>query len=284
MELESFLRGSVSTAHGEGASSKESGNAPGAKDDDGTQEPEPEQGEEGDDSDPEDSADDDAKGEQEGGSPTATTASKDPAQGKEQAFLGERKRRQAAEKEAATLRATLESLRAQQQPQMQRDAAPPQQESFWDDPERAMQRQRDEVRRETTMLRYEMSEQMARSAHADFDEYRDEFLALAKANPVFVEQMRANGHPAEFAYQAGKRFRQARELGDVGDLDAWREQERQKLRDELTKELEGKRNLDAAAKVPESLADKRSAGAVKREPYRPATYEQIFDKSRFARK
>lgn len=134
------------------------------------------------------------------------------------------------------------------------------------------------------MLRYEMSEQTARNAHADFEEFRDEFIKLAESNPVVVEQMKASKHPAEFAYQTGKRIRQARELGEVGDLDAWKEKERQKLRDEWEKEREEQRPLEAASKVPESLASKRGAGAVKREPYQPKTMDEIFDKSRYQRK
>lgn len=278
MEIESFLSGIVASRAAPEATAKDTGNAS-EKSSEPADKPAPEN-DGADEGDPED-ASDDATGAEESGSPAAT---KDAAQGKENAFLGERRRRQAAEKEAAALKAQIESIRQSQNGTPQKQDVPQKEPNFWDDPEGFAKRQRDEVRQETAMLRYEISEQTARSVHPDFDEFRDEFIKLAESNPVFVSQMQASKHPAEFAYQAGKRFRQARELGDVGDLDAWKEKERQKLWDEWEKEREEQRPLEAASKVPESLATKRGAGAVKREPYRPKTMEEVFDKSRYQRK
>lgn len=147
----------------------------------------------------------------------------EPANVPETALLGERRRRQEAERRLQFMEEQLRQLKtAPQQPSNE----PP--GEFWDAPEQFLER-RFNTFGETLIQQWEQrqlvskanqSEAVARAKYADYDEVIDEFHQAAKDNPRLAAEMFNAPDPAEFAY---KRAKQARALADAGDLDAYRE-------------------------------------------------------------
>jgi hypothetical protein len=178
---------------------------------------------------------------------------------KERAFLRaaqeERQKRQALEAEIARLR----------QPQAQ----PEQPKAFWDDPEGALRRHQEEVRTETTNVRLNTAEIIARSRHPDFDEKVAEFAQLVQSTPGLAQQWLAAQDPAEFAYVTGKNHLM---LKNVGSLDALTERVRQETEAKVRAQVEAeyKAKAEAAAKeraaLPPSLTDTRGAAGAGAKP------------------
>jgi hypothetical protein len=68
--------------------------------------------------------------------------------------------------------------------------------------------------------RCNITEEIQRGAHTDYDETRDAFLEAANENPALMAQMRQERNPAAYAYREGKRIRELKEVG--GDFTAYR--------------------------------------------------------------
>lgn len=101
-----------------------------------------------------------------------------------------------------------------------------------------------------------------REKHQDFGQAESAFMQAAQKDPRLVEQLRAHEFPAEFAYQIGKLHLEAAEIG--GDIGAWKERERQRIRDELQAEMGGAQpqHKPAAKPIPpKSIASARGTGA-----------------------
>ncbi|QZP07782.1 hypothetical protein [Caenibius sp. WL] len=155
----------------------------------------------------------------------------------------ERKRRQAAEEERDRLR---EQLQSNQNP----PAPPP---SLWDDEQGWTQHFGGQVIQAAALnARLDMSEMMARQANPDFEEAKQEFLAMAQQNPALLDMARADPHPWNKAYQIVKSHRAMQELGatDVTSLE-------QKLREKIQAEMAAQ--APAAPVLPNSLADAQSS-------------------------
>jgi hypothetical protein len=160
------------------------------------------------------------------------------------AIVAERRRRQEAEQRAQALEQQLQALQA----------PPP---DMWEDTEGWQQHNRQEtvaeaVAKATLNARYDMSEMMARQAHPDFEEAKAEFIALAEQNPAIAQQVLADPHPWNKAYQIAKNHRAMQELGtlDVEALKAkWRE------------EFEAEQRTPTAARPVPTLSNERNVGS-----------------------
>jgi hypothetical protein len=188
---------------------------------------------------------------------------------KEKAFLRaaqeERQKRQALEQRLAALEGN------KPQPGATTEAK----KGFWDDPDGALARHRQETEQtvQTTVVnaRLNLAETIARSQHPDFDEkvaaFRDILTNAGPNAPVIAQQWLAAPDPAMYAYNLGKNHM---ELQQVGNLDALRSkiEKDTEARVRATMEAEYKTKQEALererAALPGSLSDARSTGTNRR--------------------
>lgn len=152
--------------------------------------------------------------------------------------------------------------------------------TFWDDPEGALARHQESIRREALNARLQVSETLARKAHADFDEKVDTFGQLIQTTPGLRERWLASPDPAEFAYTVAKNHM---EFQAVGSLDAMREKiaKETELRVRAQIEAELKAKAEALAKeraaLPPSLSEARSTGQPNRPVWNgPTPFDEII--------
>lgn len=62
--------------------------------------------------------------------------------------------------------------------------------------------------------RVDVSTEVMKEKHADYDEVVDVFVSAAKAEPVLWQRLRQHPFPARFAYEQGKRMKFIAEVGD----------------------------------------------------------------------
>ena len=178
------------------------------------------------------------------------------------ALMDERDKRQTFEKENAALREQL---------QANNDEAAEDLDPF-EDFEGAFNAKANSLLQTVDSRFIDLTANLARSQHKDYDEMEAAFLSEAKTNPTLLEQMRTNSNPAEFAYQHAKSKTELEEAGDIDALKA-------KIRAEVEAELLGKSNKekDDRESVPDSLSDARSAGkTVGKTPGGPVPLDSVF--------
>ena len=170
---------------------------------------------------------------------------------KEKAFLRtaeeERRKRQELERRLAALEAKPKE-------------EPGEKKTFWDDPEGNLKSLEDRISVRERAILLNVSERLARSKYADFDEQIEVFAEILKtpAGPGIHAQFMSAPDPGEFAYRLGKHTKEVR---DAGSIDALREkiakEERQKLEAEFKKKQE---DLEKQRKdLPGSLSDVKGA-------------------------
>lgn len=184
---------------------------------------------------------------------------------REKAFLRgmqeERGKRQEYERRLATLEA------GKTQPGAPTDPV----KTFWDDPDGAFSKHKQELEQLTINTRLGTAEMIARSRHPDFDEriavFRD-FLAQAPGpqQAALASQWLAAPDPAEYAYSFGKNHQELQQVGNLDALRAKIEKETEaKVRVKMEAEL--KERSEALAKereaLPGSLSDARSSGGLR---------------------
>lgn len=106
--------------------------------------------------------------------------------------------------------------------------------------------------------RIELSQEIMRSLHEDYDQREAEFIAMAKENPILVQEMNKAGNPAKFAYEAAMKAEKLRSLENVDEMEA---RIRQEIEAKVRAEIEG--NTKQAAEnvekkrqsIPPSLTD-----------------------------
>lgn len=107
----------------------------------------------------------------------------------------------------------------------------------------------------TLNARLDMSEMLARQAHADdFEEMKATFLELANSHPELAEQARADPHPWQKAYTIAKNHVAMKELGavDVAALEA-------KLREKIMAEMASAPRPQS--QLPPTLSNEQNVGA-----------------------
>ncbi len=84
----------------------------------------------------------------------------------------------------------------------------------FEDPEGAAQFDRQENTETAFRLRCDMSQEMMRQTHADYDEVESIFMEVAEAHPALAVQLANHPFPAKFAYAQGAHFRELLQAGD----------------------------------------------------------------------
>lgn len=169
------------------------------------------------------------------------------------------------EKERGFLRGLEEERRKRQELERQiaeiKKAQPqPEKKTFWDDPEGhlAEHDKKQDARERGIILN--VSERLARSRYADFDQNIAAFSELlnSPSGAAVQAQFISSQDPAELAYKIGKHHRELKEVGSIDDLRAKIEKEtRAKLEAEYkTKQEEFEK---ARAALPSSLSDVKGA-------------------------
>ncbi|MGB5275617.1 MAG: hypothetical protein WBP02_00385 [Gammaproteobacteria bacterium] len=142
----------------------------------------------------------------------------------------EKERRQKAERELDQLRAQVAQAQNQNKP------------DFWDNPEQAIQSVEMKVKAQ-------ISEEIAKSQHEDYDSVMDHYEDMIKANPsLYVEAMKT-GLPAQHAYNVAKKDLELKEIGDISSY-------REKLKQEILQEIEAQKKSN----VPPDMTTVRNAG------------------------
>ncbi len=149
-------------------------------------------------------------------------------------LLGERQKRQEAERRMAELQGQLQAFQqmAQQRPQQ------PQQEDqpdWYASPEQAAQVMQTRFEQQMFQTRVALSEQLIKQQHPDYDAVSELFAEHAKRDPNLLAQVYQHPTPALFAYQVGKQIQYMSKIGN--DPESYekrvREEERQKVLAEL---------------------------------------------------
>lgn len=169
------------------------------------------------------------------------------------ALIGERRRRQEAERRAQELEQQLSAVR---QP-----APPP--PSIWEDEEGALRHFGSQVvdtatREATFNARLDTSEMLVRQQNPDFDEVKTRFLEMMRETPGLQQKALQDFHPWNFAYQYVKNADRMNELGaaNVAELEA---KLREKIRAELQQEAVQAVSSTAPG-VPPTISTERNAG------------------------
>ena len=151
----------------------------------------------------------------------------------------ETRKRQALEQRLRELEAKI--------PKPAEDAA----KTFWDDPEAALKKQKEEMQHAIALSRLNTSEAIARSKYTDFEEKLAIFSELAMTTPGLAQQMLVSPNPAEFTYRTAANHKA---LQEAGGLDAMRE----KIKKETELEVRARLEEELKAKA-ETLAKERAA-------------------------
>ena len=167
-----------------------------------------------------------------------------------QAAISERQKRQELERQLAEIR----------------QAQAPQPPAYDEDPHAAFDALRNEVSTVVTNARLDLSEDLARERHADFDEKFALFEQMVQDNPHLLSEIGRATNPAERMYTIAANHQK---LQQAGSLDALKEQMRAELRAEIEADMKAKEDADAKkrAALPNTLSDTTSAGKPETESY-----------------
>lgn len=195
-------------------------------------------------------------GEKEASSPEAEN---DPVKGLEAGIAAERHKRQQEAQRAEEAERRYKELEAYvRQQQGGQQAKKP---DFWEDPEGALNRYAQGLESQMWKRFSDMSEDMMRSSHADYDETIGHFSEMVKANPALVNQLRQSSNPAKFAYEVAKKDRTAAQLSDPNYLETLKAQWREEFLAEQKASVE---QTIQKTTLPGTLSTARAAGGSKR--------------------
>lgn len=185
------------------------------------------------------------------------------------AVQDERRKRQALERELAEIKARLNPDAAPKQP-----ARP----DIFEDQDGAFKHLESTLETRMIVSKVELSQELMREKHADYDEMEEQFVDLVKADPSLIQKMRAAALPAKFVYDHVKKHQQLQEMQDV---DGYKAKVKAELRAELLAELEAERAAEEEAETPATprtphppqLVNRRSAD---KQPVGHESLEEIF--------
>ena len=167
------------------------------------------------------------------------------------ALLDEREKRQAFEKQVSELTSKLSTTEAKPLPDV------------LDDQEGFVKQLESKVKSETQAVRIEVSQDMMRTMHSDYDEMEAKFVAMAKDNPNLISKMYATPLPAKFAYETAKK---ADKLADFENVEEWEAKKTAELKVSIKAEMEAEakakveKDADTSGALSPSLAAQRAAG------------------------
>lgn len=178
----------------------------------------------------------------------APTAPKDPESENwtKAMALDERRKRQELERKLAELEASKIEVKK---------AAP----DVFEDQDGFNNHIQNTIQSETLRIKIEMSQELMREKYPEYDELELEFVDLAKNDSSLWAKMQSSAMPAKFVVETVKK---AEKLKQMENIDEWRDQERERIRQELLAEMSGKKlEEDVAKPQPRpSLANARSTG------------------------
>jgi len=170
------------------------------------------------------------------------------------ALLDERKKRQGAERELIETQAKLEQQQQQQQP------AP----DLLDDQQGYADHIQQQVDSKIRNVTIQMSQEMMRSQHDDYDLTEDKFMQMVSDDPSLQIKLQQSEYPAKFVYETVKKAEQYAEMQDVDSYKAKVEAEvRAKVTAEIEAESKAKADKEAQLNgaLSPSLTNTRAAGA-----------------------
>jgi len=149
------------------------------------------------------------------------------------ALLDEREKRQAFEKKYNEL------LTQQAKPQ---EPAP----DILEDQEGFLKHFTSQMQQERLSDRIELSQEVMRMQHEDYDEAEAAFMQMAQENPELGQQLAAAKLPAKFVYDTVKK---AEKLAAMENVDEWEAKKTAELEAKIRAELETKAQAAAKAKA-----------------------------------
>ena len=102
------------------------------------------------------------------------------------------------------------------------------------DPEGAFAYRDQHMNAELYRTRVELSQDLMRSQHQDYDEVEAIFAEEAQANPALAAEILRHPSPARYAYETGKKLKVLREIGS--DPSAWEAKKEAELRTRIEAE------------------------------------------------
>ena len=182
------------------------------------------------------------KGEEEP-KPEETPSTEEPATVPLAALTDERSKRQAIEAELAALRKVPRP-------------------DVMEDPEGAINHIEREMSENLIKTRLDISEDMMRTAHEDYDSVLGAFTEAMQSNPALRDEMVQSPNPARFAYETGQRHQM---LQEIGDPNSYRDKVKAEVQAEVEKTIAATvaeqvaTALKERASIPESLVGERSS-------------------------
>lgn len=172
------------------------------------------------------------------------------------ALKDERAKRQQAEEQLRRYEQHFAELQAQQQaPSPQADLDPDTQ-AFFDLVQeqtlaRLMPQIQQQMQQTTALNRAEVSEFLARQKYQDYDQQVEVFKQALEENPVLLGELQRAPDPADYAYQAARRYAEAKQYSQGPTA----EQREAEIRAKIMAEIGVSRPT-----APSSLASERSVG------------------------
>ena len=168
------------------------------------------------------------------------------------ALLDEREKRQAAVRE-------LEEIKKR----MEQDAPKVETPDVLDDQEGFVAHLQSQIKAETANARIEVSQDVMRMLHEDYDDMESKFIALAEESPDLARKMSESVNPARFAYETAKKAMKFAEMENVDEWEAKKTAEIEaKLREQLTAEITAAATAkaDTGKSLTPSLTAQRAQG------------------------
>lgn len=172
------------------------------------------------------------------------------------AVLDERRKRQDLERKYEELLSKQQKQEPQKAPDVFED-----QEGFTNHIGQTLQN-------EVFKARVEISQELMREKHADYDEKEAMFADMAKESPELWQKLRASAMPAKFVYETVVK---AERLKAMENIDEWESKKTAELEAKIRQQLEAEfaeksKSKAAVSSLKPSLANARSSAPVNDEP------------------
>jgi len=146
------------------------------------------------------------------------------------------------------------------------------------EPDKAIEFEINEMRKESDTRFLGLSESNARLRHTDFEDMQTLFGQMAENNPVLAQQAIAQADPHEWLYQQAKHHNEFKDVSSIDDLKV-------KMKAEAKAEFEAEhaKQQNAATEqaitdaIPNSLATATAAGGVTTPMVGQVPLEKLFD-------
>lgn len=178
-----------------------------------------------------------------------------------------------AKSEAMFAKAQDEKYKRQQyERQFQSNTPPPEKISVFDDEDAAINQRVQPVLNQFDARFNNMSEDMARRLHPDYDDKFEVFQSMAAHDPSLVMQLRQSANPAMFAYDKATEYQAmqsmksidnlsevtqlAKELKEAGGLDNWRKNQAEIIKKQIAEQT----MKQTVQNIPPSLAKVTAVG------------------------